>query len=413
MMKFANTLVVVLLSCGSLSANEWPQFRGPTGDGVSDAADVPVEWSDTDNVKWKTPIPGNGWSSPVLSRDKLYLTTAVKEPSGAVSLRVLCINAADGQVAWDVEVFRPDAEAAEQIHQKNSLASPTAIVDVDRLYVHFGHMGTAALDLEGNVVWRQTELKYLPRHGNGGSPIMFDDLLVFSCDAYEDPFVVALDRANGQVRWKTPRNTTTLQKFSFSTPTLINIDGQKQIISPGSGLVGAYDPQDGHEIWRVNYPDGYSVVPRPVFAHGLLYVCSGYNKPSLLAINPVRAAGDATEEHVVWSHDKGAPNTPSVLVVGDELYFVSDAGIASCIDAATHKIHWTKRLGGAFSASPVAAEGRIYLLNEVGVCYVIKAGKDYELIANNPLGEPTLASPAPDNHALYLRSDSHLWRIGK
>lgn len=411
MTYFFRSVAIALLICSSVDAEEWPQFRGPSSNGVSDAKNVPSEWNATDHVKWKAPIPGSGWSSPVLSQGKLYLTTAVKEKDEAVSLRVVCVDAADGNIVWDVEVLRPTPEAVKQIHFKNSLASPTPVLSGDRLFVHFGHMGTAALDLKGNVVWRQTSLVFDPRHGNGGSPVLVDDLLVFNCDAFTDPFVVALDRATGEVRWRTPRFPTTHQQFSFSTPTVIDVGGQPQIISPGSGLVGAYDPRDGREIWRVHYDKGFSVVPRPVYAHGLLFVATGYGKAKLLAIDPVHATGDATADHVAWTHEKGVPFTPSVLVVGDELYFVSDAGVASCLDARTHKVHWTKRLGGDFSASPIFADGRIYFLNENGVTTVIQAGTEYESIAKNALEERTLASPVPADDALYLRSESHLWRI--
>jgi outer membrane protein assembly factor BamB len=274
-------------------------------------------------------------------------------------------------------------------------------------------MGTAALDLDGKVIWRQTSLGYHPQHGNGGSPELVGDLLVFSCDGLEKPFVVALDKKTGEVRWKVDRNTTAQKTFSFCTPTTIEVDGKKQVILPGSGFVGAYDPTDGREIWRVNYGEGYSVVPRPVFADGLIFVASGFNRPVLYAIDPKGAAGDATEGHVTWSKDKGAPLTPSVLVVGDELYCVSDNGVATCVDARTGKVVWTKRLGGDFSASPVFAEGRIYFQNEAGMTTVIKAGKEFESLATNDLGERTLASPVPIDGGMVLRSEGNLWRIGK
>ena len=179
---------------------------------------------------------------------------------------------------WNVEVFRPEPSAAQQAHTKNSLASPTPIIEADRLYVHFGHMGTAALDLDGNILWRQTTLNYRPVHGNGGSPVVVDDALVFNCDAEEDPFVVALDSATGEVRWKTQRNTSAKKTFSFSTPTVIEVDGEQQVISAGSGLVAAYVPQDGREIWRVSYGEGYSVVPRPVFADGSAFCHLGFRR---------------------------------------------------------------------------------------------------------------------------------------
>ncbi len=410
--RFRN-LAILLVVCDPLFATEWPQFRGPNGDGVSDATNIPLDWSATDHVVWKQAIPGSGWSSPVLSQDRIYLTTAFWLGSDTASLRAVCLDAADGRIVWDVEVFRPEPSAARQAHSKNSLASPTPIIDVDRLYVHFGHMGTAAIDLDGNILWRQTTLNYRPRHGNGGSPVLVDDLLVFNCDAEADPFVVALDSATGDVRWRTPRNTSAIKTFSFSTPIVIEVDGAQQVISPGSGFVGAYDPRDGREIWRVGYGEGYSVVPRPVFAGGLLYVISGFDRPILLAIDPKGARGEATETHVVWRHERGVPLTPSALVVGSELYFVSDSGVASCLDARTGRVHWSKRLGGDFSASPVFAEGRVYFPNEAGVTYVVKADRTFELLATNDLEERTLASPAVGENALLIRSESHLWRIGK
>lgn len=394
------------------AAGDWPEFRGPTGQGIANATNVPIHWSATSNVVWKIALPGEGWSSPVLTRGRIYLTTATTE-GGQTSLRTLCVDARDGAILWNVEVFQPEPNATQQLHKKNGLASPTPIVANDRLFVHFGHMGTAALDLNGKVRWRQTDLHYPPTHGNGGSPALVDGLLVFSCDGGQEPFVTALDTETGAVRWKTPRNTTASKKFSFSTPLAIEVDGATQIVSPGSGFVGGYDPKDGRELWRVRYGEGYSVITRPVFAHGLVFVSSSYDRPVLHAIKPAGAKGDATESHVAWTHPKGAPNTPSTLAVGNELYFVSDAGIATCVDARTGAVHWTERLGGGFSASPVAAEGRVYIQNEEGVSTVLKAGKVFEVVAKNELGERTLASPAVMDSALFLRSKSHFWRIGR
>ena len=408
-----HTLILMLVLTTSAVAEEWTQFRGPTGDGMSAAKKVPTTWSAKDHVVWKQPLPGGGWSSPVLSGGKLYMTTAVEEGEDVTSLRVLCVNAEDGKIDWNVEVFKPEATAVKERHSKNSLASPSAILAGDRLYVHFGHLGTAALDLSGKVLWRQMELAYKPRHGNGGSPVLVGDHLIFSCDADEDPFVAALDAKSGKVRWKTPRNTTASRTFSFCTPTAIELDGATQVISPGSGFVGAYNPQDGKELWRVSYGEGYSVVPRPVYANGLLFLSSGYERPTLYAINPKGASGDATETNVAWTATKGAPLTPSMLVVGDELYAVADNGVATCFDARTGKVNWTKRLAGDFSASPVFADGRIYFQNEAGVTYVVKAGAEYELLATNDLEERTLASLVPTDGGVFIRSESHLWRIGK
>ena len=401
-------------ACSYSLAADWPEFRGPTQGGVSTAVNVPIEWSATDNIAWKQPIPGSGWSSPVLVDGRIYLTSATgSADAGDVSLRTVCINASDGHVAWDAEVFQPDADDVKAMHQKNSLASPTAIVDGGRVYVHFGHMGTAALDLAGNVLWRQTELKYSPMHGNGGSPALAGDLLVFSCDGDDEQFVVALDRSSGKERWRTPRESSSVRPFSFSTPLVISVDGRQQIISPASGFVAAYDAADGAEIWRVTYGDGFSVIPRPVYAHGLVYISSGYMRANLMAIDPSGARGDVTESNVVWEHGEGVPNTPSLLVAGDEIYFVSDRGVAACLDARSGDVRWSKRLGGAFSASPVFAEGRVYFTNEAGVTYVVRAATEYELLETNDLGERALASPAVDDGTIYLRTESHLWRINE
>ena len=393
------------------SEAEWPQFRGPTGQGVSLAVNVPVEWNATSHIAWKVEVPGRGWSSPILSKGRLYLTTAIGENGAALTLHALCLDARSGKTLWDTEVLQPDAATAQAMHRKNSPASSTPIVAGERLYVHFGHMGTAALDLSGKIVWTQNELKYPPVHGAGGSPILVGDALVFSCDGERDPFVVALDAGTGAIRWKTPRNSPAKKQFAFSTPLAITVGGVPEIISPGPGFVGAYDVKDGREIWRAGYGEGYSVVPRPVFAHGLLFVSSSFDAAVLSAIRPEGASGDVTNSNVAWSTRKAAPHTASPVVVGDEIYFVSDAGIATCADAKTGEVHWSERLGGGFSASPVAAEGRVYFQNETGVGYVVKAAKKYELLATNDLAEASLASYAVADGAIFIRTEKQLWKV--
>jgi outer membrane protein assembly factor BamB len=393
-----------------LHAEDWPQFRGPTGEGISKSTSVPIEWSPSHNVAWKIDVPGQGWSSPVLVDGKLYLTSSVNS-AGPVTLRALCMDAADGKMLWDTEVFRPDPAAVRSMHKKNTAASSTPIVADGRIYVHFGHLGTAALDPSGKVLWRQTELKYSPVHGNGGSPIVVGDKLIFNCDGGSNPFLVALDTVNGRILWKTPRNTPAKRTFSFCTPLLIDVDQTKQLISPGSGFVGGYDPSNGHELWRVKYGEGYSVVPRPVFSHGLLFVSSGFDQPILYAIKPEGAKDDATTTQVAWTQKAGAPNTPSTLAIGDEIYFIADSGLATCADARTGEIHWTHRLSGGYSASPVFAEGRIYFQNESGKASVIKADKSFTLLAENDLEERSLASYAVTDGTLFIRTEKHLWKI--
>ena len=279
---------VVLVCLVSMSrAEDWPEFRGPTGQGLSAEVGLPIEWSETKNVAWKQAVPGKGWSSPIVVGGKVYLTTAA--PRGGdgkpedLSLDALCLDAKSGRILWEQEVFRQDPKASPSIHGKNSHASSTPLIHGQRLFVHFGHQGTACLDLKGTVIWRKTDLKYAPVHGNGGTPILVEDKLIYSADGGDKQLVVALNKTNGKIIWKTDRKCTFDRTFSFSTPLLITVNGKQQIISPASGAVMAYDPADGKELWRANY-DGYSVIPRPVFGHGMIFLSTGYNKPSLLAI---------------------------------------------------------------------------------------------------------------------------------
>ena len=396
--------------CSSAAAGDWPEFRGPTGQGISTATGLPVEWSATNNVAWKVAVAGAGWSSPAISDGKIFLTTGVDNANGGVSLRALALDAANGRTLWETEIFSATEASVQPIHAKNSPASPTPIVAGERVYVHFGHHGTACLDRAGKIIWRNNRLRYDPLHGNGGSPVLVDDLLVFNSDGTKDPFVAALDKTTGELAWKTPRHVEVKQHFSFCTPLVITVAGRTQIITPGSGAVSALDPKDGREIWRVRYGQGYSVVPRPVFAHGLLFIATGFNRADLLAIRP-DGTGDVTDTHIAWRTTKGAPLTPSVVVVGDELYAVADSGVASCFDAKTGTVHWQEKIEGNYSASPIAAEGRIYFLSEEGVGTVLKASRTFEKIALNKLGERTLASYAVVPGALLVRGEKHLFRI--
>lgn len=397
------------LNLRAVDSPDWPQFRGPSGDGHSKAKHVPLQWDATHNVAWKVATPGRGWSSPVLARGRIYLTSAIPKAGGGLDLTALCVDATTGRSIWQTSVFEegPDAPA---IHRKNSHASPTPIVDGKRVYVHFGHMGTAALDLEGKVIWRNTSLKYNPTHGNGGTPILVGNRLVFSCDGATDPFVVALNKSDGSVAWKTARSPSIKLTFSFATAEVIEFHGKKQIISPASGLIAAYDPEDGHELWRARH-EGWSVIPKPVFAHGLVFAGTGYETPTTIAIRP-DGSGDVTDTHIAWTLRKGAPNTPSFLVVGDELYLLADSGVLSCLDAKSGKVHYQERACGQSSASPVYAEGRIYLLDEQGLGVVLAPGKEFKKLAENPLGERTLASYAMTDGALFIRSEENLFRIG-
>jgi outer membrane protein assembly factor BamB len=345
---------------------------------------------------------------------RLYLTTAVPladDESSDQSLRALCLDAESGNTLWDVEVFFQAAGGSGSIHAKNSHASPTPLTDGERLYVHFGPNGTAALDLTGGLLWANRDIRYDARHGGAGSPILSGRRLVFNCDGVVRPFVVALDRETGKELWRTHRPEIQTERFSFATPLEIEVDGEKQIVSPGSSIVCGYAAKTGREIWYVTYPNKWSVIPRPTYAHGLVFICTGYEGPAeLLAIRP-DGTGDITETNVVWRTKENVPHTPSPLIVGNEIFLVSDTGVASCRDARTGRLHWRKRLGGNYSASPINAGGRIYIPSEEGECVVLAADTEFRELARNDLGERTLASYAVYGETLFVRTAAHLFRI--
>lgn len=414
-MRFVSTsalaLMVGLLTSG-LDAEDWTEFRGPTSQGHSITTGLPTHWGRTENIAWSREIPGKGWSSPIVLKKRLYLTTAVPVAgaSGPQSLRAICASAENGEILWNVEVFKQPA--GDPIHDKNSHASATPVTDGKRLFVHFGTHGTAALALDdGRVLWRNQELKYSPVHGNGGSPVLIDGLVVVNCDGSDRQFVAALDQQSGALRWQSPRNLKPDRGFSFGTPLVITVAGRQQLISAGSEGVQAFEPAAGREIWRVTYPGGYSVVPRPVYGAGLLFVCTGYNAPVLLAIRPEGAAGDVTATRVVWQSNKAVPHNPSPLLVEGSIYLVSDKGVATCLDARTGDEKWHQRLGGNFSASPLYADGKIFVQSEEGDGIVFPPGPAYHELARNSLGERTLSSYAVGDGALFIRSERHLARV--
>jgi len=254
-------------------------------------------------------------------------------------------------------------------------------------------------------------LRYNPQHGAGGSPVFAGSLLVFHCDGAEDPFVVALHRDSGAVAWRVPRPPAASPTWSFATPLLIDVNGTPQLVSPAAQMVCSHDPASGNELWRVRYPNKWSIVPRPVYSHGLVFVCTGYDGPAeLLAIRPT-GSGDVTETHVAWRTDSNVPHTPSLMVVGSEIFLVGDNGIVSCRDVITGALYWRHRVGGNFSASPVCAAGRIYIVSEEGVCTVFAAGREYRELAVTDLREQTLASCAVIDSSIIVRTAGHLYRI--
>ncbi len=406
--SFRITLFLFSFQAAAVCAEDWTEFRGPTGQGHSSVRRLPLTWSDeSENIEWKVPIEGLGWSSPVVRGDQVWLTTATEE---GLSFRAVCRNVMSGFEIHNVEVFH--RQEGLRIHGKNSHASPTPILVGDRVFVHYGTYGTACLSADdGKIIW-STSIDYRHVHGPGGSPVVYEDLLIFSCDGGEQPFVIALDTETGEEKWRTARpKNDYFKKFAFSTPLVIEVDGEPQLASAGAGSVVAYQPRTGKQLWYVNYPKGYSVVPRPVFSDGLLFVSSSFDRSRLLAIRP-GGMDDVTETNVAWMFDRGAPHSPSPLVVGNEVYVVSDRGVATCLDTKTGEEHWQQRLGGNYSASPLFAAGRIYFLDEKGTTTVIEPdnGECKELAKNTITGR-TLASLSPVEGAMLLRTDTHLYRI--
>jgi outer membrane protein assembly factor BamB len=414
-------VAVLVLAFGiQAQAQDWPEFRGPGAQGHSTEQGLPIEWRETRNVAWKTPVAGLGWSSPVVANRRVWITTAVEQPGApdartlrvgverGISLRAMAFDAATGKEVVNVEVFKIPADRRD-INPKNSWASPSPVVDGDRVYVHFGADGTAALSLTGEIIWKN-RFEYQSQHGAGGSPIVYRDLLIFSCDGSDAAFVIALDKLTGKTKWKTNRGYPADQ--AYTTPLVIRAGDQDQLISVGAFRVRAYEPLTGKEIWRVRYDEGFSNVPRPVFGHGLVFITTGFQQPELLAIRP-DGKGDVTKTHVAWSLKRGAPLTPSPILVGDELYIVNDGGIASCIDAKTGNVIWQSRLGGTYSASPVYADGRLYFPAEQGVTIVIAPGKEARKLATNRLDGGHLASMAIAGGSIYIRTDSALYRISE
>ncbi|MDE0825214.1 MAG: PQQ-binding-like beta-propeller repeat protein [Akkermansiaceae bacterium] len=409
-MNLSSLGFAVVLSGAAMGQGEWPEFRGPTGQGIGGKA--PKEWGQEKGVAWKIEVEARGWSSPVVSQGLVILTGALKGDD-KTELVVTAFDFKSGDPVWSNRVFEPTEEELSAKHAKNGLASSTPVIRDGVVYAHFGHMGTAALGLKsGEVLW-ETKVKYNPMHGGGSSPIVVDDLLIFSADGEEDPKLVALQTSTGKVAWETPRNEEVKRSFSFATPLLVDDGGRKVLVSPASGMVGGYDPVDGKLIWKVAYDEGFSVVPRPVEMDGTLYMSTGFMKPVMLAIKLTGATGDVTDSHVAWTAKKGSPKTPSFVAADGVLYVLDDTGSVTCFDGKTGDIKWKNKLMGNFSSSPTLVDGALYCQTEDGVCYVMsvspeKGTVDFEI----DLEERVFASPAIVDGALLMRTETHLWKIG-
>jgi outer membrane protein assembly factor BamB len=390
--------------------SNWPQFRGPAGDGKSNAVGLPLTWSEKDNVRWKTRIHDKGWSSPVVWGDQVWLTTATEDGH---QMFVLCTDRNTGKVLLDKKLY--DIARPGFCPSMNSYASPTPVIEAGRVYVHFGSYGTACLDTSTfDILWERRDLECNHWRGPGSSPILFDNLLILTFDGYDYQYLVALDKKTGQTVWRRDRNIEYGhddgdQKKAYSTPGLFELGGRLQLVSPSAGATQAFDPRTGEELWRVTH-GGMNAAARPVAGHGLVFVNSALGNYKVFAVR-ADGAGEVSQSHVEWKFTKGTPTRPSHLLVDDLVYLISDTGVATAIEARTAKVVWTQRIPGNYSASPLYAEGRIYFFSEEGVTTVIRAGRNYEVLATNQLEDGFMASPAVSGKTLLLRSKTHLYGL--
>ena len=406
--------ICVLLASASALAEEpyWNQFRGPHADGASTTAKPPIEFGDENNVLWKTPIHGKGWSSPVVWDQQIWLTTALVD---GTKLFALCIDLDSGQIEHDLRVFK--VAEPEFCHPTNSYASCTPVVEEGRVYVHFGSYGTACLDTQtGEKLWERRDLECDHFRGPASSPILHGDLLIIQFDGVDLQYVVALDKQTGQNVWKTDRDIDYGTdegdyKKAFATPTVIRVGEQEQLVCPAAVETIVYNPQTGEEVWRVLH-GGMNASGRSIYKNGLLFISAGQGNTSLIAVLPPGSGYD-TAPRIVWSTGKVVPDRSSLIVVNDELYMVSDSGVASFLSARSGQRFWSKRLGGQFWASPVFADGRIYCSNKEGTVFVLKAGPEFEILAENHFPVGFNASPALAGDTLILRSFTHLYCIGR
>lgn len=404
-------LILATLLTASDAAQNWPEFRGPAGNGCSTAVGLPIRWSESENIHWTTPIHGRGWSSPVVWGEQIWLTTA---PDDGRQAYAVAVDARTGKIVHDVKVF--DVARPQKIEPFNSYASPTPVVEAGRVYVHFGAHGTACLDTStGRVLWTRRDLECNHFRGPGSSPILVGNLLVVNFDGFDLDYVVALDKSTGRTVWKTDRSTDftgvdgDLRK-AYSTPIVITANGRRQLISPASRAAMAYDPATGRELWRIRF-EAYSSTARPLSGAGLVFIHTGFGSAAeLLAVRP-DGHGDVTDTHIAWRLGKYVSNKPSAILLDGLLYMTADNGIATCLEAKTGRQVWQQRLRGRQSASPLAAEGRIYFFSQEGKTTVVAAGRDYRVLAENRLDDGFMASPAVTGRALILRTKTRLLRI--
>lgn len=432
----ASLCTFVLTHLTLVRADDSLQWRGTDGQGHSTAKNLPVAWSESANVAWKVEIPGRGWSTPVIRGDEIWLTTAIEFPAdeketaerlktntgdqpltvlARVELRAICVDRASGEMKKNVVLI--DKRSPQWVHKLNSYASPSPVLEGERLYGSFGAYGSACLNTRsGEVVWTNQELEVMHENGPGGSPVVIGDRVIFHMDGSDQQFIAALDKYTGKLAWKTSRSgdmdSNPQLRKSYGTPLefVDPLDKKSLVISPATNWLYAYDPQDGRELWKVPYGElGFSLTPRPVISQDRLYMSTGFGRSQILAIRL-----DAKEPEILWRYKQGVPTMPSPLLIGNLLYFVNDSsGILTCLNAETGKEVYRQRLGGNYSASPMEAEGRIYIGNREGTMFVIEAGSEYKLLAENKLDGGFYATPVAVDDQLFLRTDRALYCLKK
>ena len=407
----------------SLSANSyWNQFRGPNDANAPDA-NLPIEFSGTKNVQWRTPIHDLGWSSPVVWKDQVWVTTAKVDGSEVFAV---CVNLETGEKVHDIKVFDVAKPQTEYNHL-NTHATPTPIIEEGRIYVHFGSYGTACLDTKtGKKLWERRDLNCDHRVRAASCPIIDGDLLFLTYDGVDNQFVAALEKKTGKTRWITkrtyksgrvpPKDKPNDNRKSYATPAIIEHNGKKQLISPAAEATYSYDPATGEELWFIRHGSGfgYNVTCKPIFRHGLVFTNSGISK-NLFAIDP-SGSGDVTDSHIRWKTRRGVSNIPAPLVVGDKLFLISDSGgMVSCYNAKTGEQLYSERLGGLQNhwISPVQAGGKIYLFSRDGVFSVIEASAEFKLLSKTESDTVFVSMPAIVGDTMLIRSNTHLYRIAK